>query len=65
MVIITKSLLKHGGLSVNCSVAGRCVKKTSYESSLCGTVEMNPTSIHEDRGSIPGLDYWVGDLALP
>ena len=25
---------------------------------------MNPTSIYEDTGSIPGLTQWVKDLAL-
>ena len=38
--------------------------KLSFWSSHCGAAEMNPTSIHEDVGLIPGLTQWFGDPAL-
>ena len=38
------------------------VKNLTSGSSHFGTVEINPTSIHEDAGSIPGLDHWSGIL---
>ena len=40
----------------------KCFKNKPW-SSHRGSGEMTMTSLHEDAGSIPGLDQWVKDPA--
>ena len=52
-----RSEAKVGGASDVTSCTKKKKKKKRGWSSCCGSGERNPTSIHEDAGSIPGLAH--------
>ena len=47
------------------SSVSRTFQYLDIRRSYCGSAVMNPTSNHEDTGSIPGLAQWVKDLVVP
>ena len=41
------------------------IKLINFQSAHCGSAVTNPTSIHENVGSISSLARWVKDLVSP
>ena len=53
-----------GHLIVHKKFLSRFLKVDPWGSSHCGSMVMNPASIHEDAGGIPDLTQWVKDRAV-
>ena len=61
---VSLAMLPQGLLSHMRSRSGFTRIKNIIRSSNCGSMEANPTGIHENMCSIRGLTQWVKELAL-
>ena len=67
IITLSHTQRNNSKLDLNKSWSHKTLKNKGIKkrSSCRGAAEMNPTSTHEDKGSIPGLLQWVGGGSNP